>query len=124
MFFFRYNSCLSLGIEDEGKLVGALCLNDYPNVKSLPRWSWAGWLKTMFGLEMLTPVNSKWIQLLLFDVSYVANFLTPLMEVLFLEQRKIRYVAIAIPPGIKNTPFLTQHSTRIPPRGNYFFFEC
>ncbi|XP_044753207.1 cilia- and flagella-associated protein 61-like isoform X2 [Coccinella septempunctata] len=70
----------------------------------------------MFSIETMTTVNSKWIQLLLFDVSYMASFLTPLMEVLFLEHRKIRYVALAIPPGIPMTTYLTEHSTRIPPK--------
>ncbi|XP_045474715.1 cilia- and flagella-associated protein 61-like isoform X3 [Harmonia axyridis] len=114
-----YNSCLSLGIEDEGRLIGVVCLNDYPNIKSLPSWSWDGWMKTTFGVDTMTTVNSKWIQLLLFDMSYMTNFLTPILETLFLDHRKISIVALAIPPNIKATPFLTEYSSRIPPRDNF-----
>ncbi|KAK9873376.1 hypothetical protein WA026_022182 [Henosepilachna vigintioctopunctata] len=114
-----YNSYVTLGIEDDGNLVGAVCFDIHPSIKSLPPWCWERWARKIFHIDLLTPMNTKWINFLAFDVKYITCFLTPMLEVMFSEDRELEYIVFAIPPGINIATFLTESASRIGPKNYY-----
>ncbi|KAF5296312.1 hypothetical protein FQA39_LY12529 [Lamprigera yunnana] len=111
---------LPLCIKDEVENpIAFVCLNDYPNVPSIPSWEWSSWLHNIYQLDMVTPRNSLWIHLVVCDKRYVFTFTEPLLKSIFGEHPFLEYIILLIPPGICFVEFMEGFGTRIVPPGYY-----
>ncbi|KAK9886454.1 hypothetical protein WA026_016737 [Henosepilachna vigintioctopunctata] len=113
-----YTAFISLGVlSPEGDLAGAVVLQNYPHIKSVPSWCWLPWMRQIFGCDSVTQMNSIWIHLLVWKERYINIFLRPMLQYFFEKVKYKQYVMVAIPPGVEAITCLGKDSSRIMPRG-------
>lgn len=101
LIFNRHLCYITLILENERKeVVAAICVNNYPNVPSIPPWHWQKWLYHKYRMERANPRNSLWVHLVAFERTYRLTFLAPLLQALFAKCSFITFIFFVIPPNI------------------------
>ncbi|CAG9857665.1 unnamed protein product [Phyllotreta striolata] len=97
---------LSLGIlDDEGRIVGALFVQPFPNISSLPASEWTTWLQNKYGLSDVITKNTLFIHLAICDPIYQMIYFKPLLQHLFKTILLLKYAIIVVPPGRQRLEF-------------------
>lgn len=109
-----------MGIYEESSLVGAMVLNAYPNIPSIPPSDWQKCIENLYGFYGANSRNTLWIHLLVWEPRYYFFFLRPMLQTLFLEKTYLVYCILVIPPVKIKLEFLCDTGVMIAPKGKYF----
>ncbi|KAK9753849.1 Cilia- and flagella-associated protein 61, N-terminal domain [Popillia japonica] len=93
-------SYITLVLEDHKNLVAALCVNNYPNVPSIPPWAWQHWMASKYRMEKCNSRNTLWIHLAVYDREHRHDFMVPMVLALFTKCSYVQHVIMVIPPGL------------------------
>ncbi|KAK9704483.1 Cilia- and flagella-associated protein 61, N-terminal domain [Popillia japonica] len=113
-FFGRVNvadlvtqSFISAVMEDgEHNIVGCMCVNNFPNVPSIPPWAWTCWAQNLYNLSYVTPRNSLWVHFAAFNFMYTAVFLYRMLEYMYEKCFLVKHIVLVVPPNVKSTEWL------------------
>ncbi|KAG5864879.1 hypothetical protein JTB14_021706 [Gonioctena quinquepunctata] len=103
----RTKSLVTFGVQDsDGKVVGVMTLNPYPNIPALPPWEWDHWISNIYGLTETHSRNTTFIHLLLWDPAYYFLFLRPLLQHMFNVRNHLKFCILVVPPGRHRIDFV------------------
>ncbi|GJQ86024.1 hypothetical protein Trydic_g14968 [Trypoxylus dichotomus] len=89
-----------------GHVVGCLCVNNYPNVPSIPPWYWKPWASQIYKMNRLSPRNSLWVHFAACDSRYTSVFLFKMLEYMYERCYYVKYIILVVPPNIKTLDWL------------------
>lgn len=92
--------------DEEQNIVGCLCVNNFPNVPSIPPWEWTSWASNLYNLNFVSPRNSLWVHFAAFNFHYTSVFLYKMLEYMFERCYFVTYILLVVPPYIKATDWL------------------
>lgn len=104
---FSTQSFISAVMEDgEHNIVGCMCVNNFPNVPSIPPWAWTCWAQNLYNLSYVTPRNSLWVHFAAFNFMYTAVFLYRMLEYMYEKCFLVKHIVLVVPPNVKSTEWL------------------
>lgn len=85
---------------EEGDIVSAAILADYPNIPAVPKSDWLTWLHNLYKLYDCNTFNTLWVHCLLSDPQYTFTFMRPLIQGIYLEFPYLLHLMMVSPGGI------------------------
>ncbi|KAI4464446.1 cilia- and flagella-associated protein 61 [Holotrichia oblita] len=101
--------------DEEHNIVGCLCVNNYPNVPSIPPWAWGAWAQRLYNLSYISPRNALWVHFAAFNFMYTSVFLYKILEYMYEKCFFVKHILLVVPPNIKATDWLEPCGTFIHP---------
>lgn len=109
VYYFREHSYISLNqVNTQGKIVSHISLYDYPNVPALPQCQWLDWINGLYTMSQATNRNTLFVHLLVWDPSYVQEFLRVMLDSLFMNYNYLQHIVLVVPPGAPVRKYINQ----------------
>lgn len=87
-------------LNQNDEIISCLCLREYPNITSIHPEEWPKVLNRHYKLNSMTPENTLFVHLFMWDIRYNWNMLTYYMKSLYLCMFRLQYIVFLSFPGI------------------------
>lgn len=89
-------------LNTNNEIISCFCLREYPNIVSILPESWPQVLKRHYNLNSMTPENTLFVHLFVWDLRYDWNVLIYYMKSVYLCMFRLQYIVFVALPG---TPY-------------------